>query len=73
MEEISEEYSVDENEKLRLVKRKITSKEIAPDIMAVKALTELNFFDENIYKDMSYEELEKEKQKLLDLLKQQDI
>lgn len=73
LEEISEEYSCDENDKLKLVKRKIISKEVAPDITAIKALTELKFFDDNKYKDMSYEELQKEKQKLLNLLSEEDF
>ena len=67
LEEISEEYGVDENEKMKLIKRKIISKEVAPDISAVKALCELSFFEEDVYKEMSFEELKNEKAKLLKL------
>ena len=67
LEEISEEYCVDENEKMKLTKRKITSKEVAPDISAVKALCELSLFEVDDYNKMSFEELKLEKAKLLKL------
>ena len=67
LEEISEEYSCDENDKMKLAKRKITSKEVAPDISAVKALCELSLFETDTYKNMSFEELKSEKTKLLKL------
>ena len=41
LEEISEEY-VQEDDNLKLAKRKITTKEVAPDINAIKVLIELN-------------------------------
>lgn len=67
LEEISEEYAADEEDKMKLIKRKITSKEVAPDISAVKALCELSLFETDNYKDMSFEELKNEKTKLLKL------
>ena len=70
LEEISEEYAADEDEKMKLIKRKITSKEIAPDISAVKALCELSLFDLDEYKQMSFEELKNEKTKLLKLFEE---
>lgn len=57
-----EEFSV-ENGELKLVKKKITKREIPPDIKAVKML--LDGRDE-----LSDEELEAEKQKLLNMLKE---
>lgn len=67
LEEISEEYATDENDKMKLIKRKITSKEVAPDISAVKALCELSLFENDDYAKMSFEELITEKKKLLKL------
>ena len=49
----------------KLVKRKVTTREIPPDIKAVKLLLD-GGGDENL----SDEELEEEKQKLLKLLKE---
>ncbi len=52
----------------KLVKRKVTTREIPPDIKAVKLLLD-GGGDENL----SDEELEEEKQKLLKLLKENKI
>lgn len=60
--ETVEEFTV-ENGELKLVKKKITKREIPPDIKAVKML--LDGRDE-----LSDEELEAEKQKLLNMLKE---
>ncbi len=58
-----EEFSV-ENGELKLVKKKITRREIPPDIKAVKLLLDGR-------EELSDEELEAEKQKLMDMLKEE--
>ncbi len=52
----------------KLVKRKVTTREIPPDIKAVKLL-----LDGGNDEDFSDEELEAEKQRLLKLLKEKKI
>ncbi|MBD5632412.1 MAG: hypothetical protein HDP34_04205 [Clostridia bacterium] len=49
---------------LKLIKKKVTRREIPPDIKAVKLL-----MDESC-EELSDEELEAEKQKLIDILKE---
>lgn len=60
--ETVEEFAVEDGE-LKLVKKKVTRREIPPDIKAVKMLLESDG-------EPSDEELEAEKKKLLDLLKE---
>lgn len=62
-----EEYSLIDGE-LNIVKRKITQKEVPPDIAAVKFLIDESTVDS--YADMNEEELKKEKMRLLKLLKE---
>ncbi len=63
------EYSVDENEKLKLTKKKITKKFVSPDISAAKTLLEYYFNDnKNELENMTDEELIEEKKRLLKLL-----
>ena len=62
--EVVEEFSV-ENGELKLVKKKVTKRDIPPDIKAVRML-----LDENGLDVMSDSELEEEKQKLLNYLKE---
>ena len=66
-EECVEEYGVNDGQ-LTLCKRKITVKEVPPDLSAVKMLMEMG--EENPYEKMSEEELENEKKRLLRLLKE---
>ncbi|MGD9901019.1 MAG: hypothetical protein AB7S44_00585 [Spirochaetales bacterium] len=70
LEEVIEEYSKDKDDgELILTKRKVSYKNIPPDISAVKALLELDFKNgASSFRDMSDEELEEEKIKLLNLL-----
>lgn len=70
LEEICEEYALDENDKLKLVKRKISSKEVAPDISAVKALCEFKMLESDEFKNMSFEQLKEERDKLFKLFEQ---
>ena len=60
--ETVEEFAVQDGE-LKLVKKKVTKREIPPDIKAVKLLLDGR-------EELSDEELEAEKQKLLDMLKE---
>ena len=62
--EVVEEFSV-ENGELKLVKKKVTKRDIPPDIKAVKML-----LDESGLDTLSDGELEEEKQKLLGILKE---
>lgn len=62
-EETVKEYAVEDGE-LKLVKMKVTKRDIPPDIKAVKMI-----LDESDG-ELSDEELEEEKQKLIKLLKE---
>ena len=64
--EIVEEYDAKDGE-LRLVKRKVTKRDIPPDIKAVKMLMEVGGVD-----SLSIEELEEEKKNLLKLLSKEE-
>ncbi|MGN0822794.1 MAG: hypothetical protein ACI4NG_03380 [Candidatus Gallimonas sp.] len=66
LEEVTEEYGVEDGE-LKLLKRREIKKEIPPDLKAVKLLLE-----EKDYAAMSDEELESEKRRLLSLLKEEE-
>lgn len=73
LEEIIEEYSKDEEDsKLILNKKKITTKEVPPDTAAIKFLIEMGTFDKNKFANMTDEELEVEKKRLLKLLKEEE-
>ena len=62
--EVTEEYDARDGE-LKLVKRKETHKDVPPDLKAVKLLLE----DGTDYSALSDEELEEEKNRLLQKLK----
>ena len=62
--EVVEEFSVEDGE-LKLVKKKVTKRDIPPDIKAVKML-----LDESGLEELSDGELEEEKRKLLNVLKE---
>ncbi|MDE6597420.1 MAG: hypothetical protein K2K60_02140 [Clostridia bacterium] len=62
--EVVEEFTVEDGE-LKLVKKKVTRRDIPPDIKAVKML-----LDESGVSALSDEELEAERQKLCELLKE---
>lgn len=61
--EVVEEFSADSEGELKLVKRKVTKREVPPDIKAVKML-----MDGEGVTEVSDEELEAEKQRLTALL-----
>ena len=62
--EVVEEFSVEDGE-LKLVKKKVTKRDIPPDIKAVKLL-----MDESEINGLSDEQLEAERQKLLLMLEE---
>lgn len=66
--EIVEEFGTD-GEEIKLVKRKVTYKDVPPDVSAIKILLE-NTAD---ITSLSDEELEAEKEKLLKLLSKKSI
>ena len=68
LEEVTEEYSVEDGE-VKLTKRKEVRKDVPPDLKAVKMLLEGESQD---FSSMSDEELEKEKTRLLNLLKENE-
>ena len=65
--ETVEEFAVEDGE-LKLIKKKVTRRDIPPDIKAVKLL-----IDGSGAEGLSIEELEEEKQKLISLLNKEDI
>ena len=66
-DEIQEEYAVKDEGDIVLTKRKITSKYYPPDSTALKTYIELS--SGNNIENLSDDELEKEKQRLLKQLK----
>ena len=64
--EVVEEFGVEDGE-LKLVKRKVTKRDIPPDIKAVKML-----IDEGGVDGLTIEELEEEKKNLLKLLNKEE-
>lgn len=68
VEEVVEEYASEERGG-ELLKRKVTKKAVPPDILALKTYMEL-MKDDKEFDNMSIEELEKEKIRLLKQLKE---
>lgn len=64
--EVVEEYAADGDE-LKLVKRKVTRRDVPPDIKAVKMLLD----GEAGVAELSDEELEERRQKLIEMLKEE--
>ena len=64
--EVVEEYVSDDAGDIKLTKKKVTKKNVPPDLTALKMLMEET--DESVA-EMTDEQLEKEKQRLLELLK----
>jgi hypothetical protein len=67
VKEVVEEYGADEDGGEKLLKRKVNSKHVPPDVAAAKILNEL--FGEKGVIEMTDGELEKEKKRLLKELK----
>ncbi len=71
-DEIIEEYVIDEEGNEKLSKRKVTKKYISPDIPAAKVFLE-NYAEQNSkYENMTDEQLEEERLRLLKLLNNGD-
>lgn len=68
--EVQEEYAVKEDGEIALTKRKITEKYCPPDGAALKTYMELN--GERGISDLSDEELERERRRLLYQLKSEE-
>lgn len=70
--EIVDEFSIDEQGAQKLSKRKITKKYFAPDMSALKLLIEKFYPNTNLeICDMTDEELLEEKERILQLLKEE--
>ena len=67
--EIVEEYVTGEEGEIKLSKRKVTKKNVPPDITAIKMLIEDGV---KSVKEMSDDELEREKIRLLNLLSEKN-
>lgn len=65
--EVIEEYSAGEEGEIKLIKKKVTKKNVPPDLSAIKMLMESS---SPIVRDMTDEELMREKQRLVDELKE---
>nr|MBO4517977.1 hypothetical protein [Clostridia bacterium] len=66
--EIVEEYSSDGEGEIRLSKKKITIKSVPPDVAALKMLLELK----TPISDYTDEELEKEKRRLMEIIRESE-
>ncbi len=69
VKEIIEEYVEGDNGEIKLVKKKVTIKNVPPDVTAIKYL--LDDID-NSFDALSDEQLEEEKNRLLSLIRIQD-
>ncbi|MBR5192094.1 MAG: hypothetical protein IKW33_01625 [Clostridia bacterium] len=65
--EVTEEYAIDDNGEIKLTKKKVTKKNVPPDMTAIKILID----DAVPISEMTDEQLENEKIRLLQLLKEQ--
>ena len=70
--EITEEYSDDGSGGVRMLKRKVVQKNVPPDVSALKLLLELNGESDRI-ENMSDEELEREKRRLIKILMEDKV
>lgn len=68
VEEVTEEYSVEDGE-IKLTKRRETRKDVPPDLKAVKMLLDGESVNVSAMTD---EQLEREKQRLLNILKESE-
>lgn len=68
LDEVVEEYTIDEGGKEKLIKKKVTKKYVPPDLSSAKVLLEK--FQGNEISTMSKEELLKQRQRLLKQLKE---
>jgi N-acetylglutamate synthase/N-acetylornithine aminotransferase len=73
-DEVVEEYATDDDGATKLIKKKVTKKHFSPDISAIKVLFEKYYktYVEELA-DMSDQELEKEKERLLQIIKEEEV
>lgn len=71
-DEIVEEYVTDEKGNAVLSKRKVTKKFNPPDVSALRFLLEQSSLCDDDISNMTDEQLEKEKERLLQLLKEKE-
>lgn len=71
LEEVVEEYCKDDNNKMVLSKKKVTTKEIPPDTASIKFLIEYEALGKDRFSNMTDDELLLEKERLLKLLKEE--
>lgn len=71
VKEITKEYVADDNGDMKLVKKKVNEKMLPPSTDICKMLYANSKTNENRYKDMTDEELEKEKLRLLQELQKE--
>lgn len=69
--EVVEEYAQGDEGEVRLTKRKVTKKSVPPDISALKILIEADSLKP--VSEMTDEELESEKQRLLKMLEESQL
>ena len=69
--EVTEEYQEKEDGSVRMVKRKVVSKNVPPDVTALKLYLDMQNESEDI-KTLSDEELEQEKIRLIKLLMEEE-
>lgn len=69
--EVIEEYAKEDGD-ITLVKKKITTKYLPPDMMAVKTLMALSGQEEDDLSKLTDEQLFKEKRRLLEVLKEME-
>ena len=65
IKEVTKEYVADDNGEMKLVKKKVNEKMVPPSTDICKMLYSSTKSEENKFKNMTDEELEKEKQRLL--------
>ncbi len=65
VKEVTKEYSADKDGEMKLVKKKVNSKTLPPNVDVVKMIYTTSFDNSNKYKSMTDEELEQEKIRLL--------
>ena len=68
--EVIEEYAIDDEQgDVKLIKKKVTTKYLPPDVSAAKMCLGMTFESANNYQNMTDEELFAEKKRLLSMLK----
>lgn len=68
-EEITEEFTVTQEDGEKLIKRKKSTKNVPPDLASAKLLIEISNENGNEYEKMTDEELDKEIERIKTLLK----